>query len=799
MRRARDPDSCDPARSSPFPGHCVKTFLSLIATLLVPTLVPRLCSSAPPMAANYATVNNTQTSPYGSGDPYYNESTGYVTPQRPPVKKTSSWIKFGIPVAIVVIVGVVVGAVLGTRAANKNASESAAGSSAAATSAIGAKNNLGIFPTGTDSLYMLPLYPATTNTAAFTTPTFVSTNNANYAWPQDPFQPSNPNPTQVRSDRPRLIAPSYKWAVLPQLIANDPYMASWNNSIFGNASTYNALPPVAYYLDGGNGILDVARQIKQRVKAFSYVYRMTNDTKWVDRTWTELQNAAGNLTGGWGPDNSTKWNPSHFLDTAELTAAYAIAYDWLYDQWTSDQKASIIWTMIEYGLNNGVTCYSSNDPLYYGWWTNNTMGNWNCVCNNGLTMGALAILGDDTSGIAQQLLGMTVSNAVQNCALAPSSDGTWSETSDYWYFGTTGHVELSASLLSATGSSYDLLDVNPGLNLSSLFHMYGTGPGSLFNYGDTGPNKFTATANGLFFYGGYYNQPAYQLFQRDQADAPDPWTMFWYDPTVTGAFWDGLALDHFFNNNTDQWGSMRSSWTDENALFVAIKAGTLQGHQTHNDLDCGDFVMDALGTRWFGELGDGDYLSYGYFESDAQDSPRWLYYRKRTEGQNTILVGGENQNVLAAPTIQYDSSGTAQGSSTVFNVPSGSNAYFIGDLASAYFNVTSFSRGIRLLNSRTQVLLQDEINAQASVMWRAHTNATVSIGNNGLTATLTIDTRTLHVDLLNAPSGAQFSTMDAVRLSTDPATPSGSPDQPNPGVTVLVISLPFSHRLGGES
>lgn len=123
----------------------------------------------------------------------------------------------------------------------------------------------------------------------FTTPTFASTNNPNYAWPQDPFQPSSPNPTQVRSDRPRLIAPAYKWAVLPQLIASDPYMSAWNHTIFGNASDYNASPPVPYFYDGGNGILDLAREIKQRVKAFAYVYRMTNDTKWVDRTWTELQ------------------------------------------------------------------------------------------------------------------------------------------------------------------------------------------------------------------------------------------------------------------------------------------------------------------------------------------------------------------------------------------------------------------------------------------------------------------------------------------------------------------------------
>lgn len=394
------------------------------------------------------------------------------------------------------------------------------------------------------------------------------------------------------------------------------------------------------------------------------------------------------MTGGWGPDNSTKWNPTHFLDTAELTAAYGIAYDLLYDQWSSDQLESIRFTMIEYGLSNGITAYSdTNDPLYIGWWRNNTEGNWNCVCNNGLTMGSLAILGDDTTGIAQQLLSMTVTNALQNCALAPSSDGSWSETNDYWYFGSTGHAEMASSLLTATGSTYDLLDVNPGMKLSGLFHIYAYGPGSLFNYGDTGPNKYTATANAMFFYAERFNMPQYMLFQRDRADAADPWSMFWYDPTVSGAFWDGLALDNFFDNSTDQWGSMRSSWTDENALFVAMKAGTLQGHQTHNDLDCGDFVVDAMGVRWVGELGSGDYLSTGYFSSDAQDSQRWLYYRKRTEGQNTILVDAANQNVLAAPTVNYDSSGTVQGSSTVMDVPSDSTAYFIADLTSAYFNV----------------------------------------------------------------------------------------------------------------
>ena len=303
-------------------------------------------------------------------------------------------------------------------------------------------------------------------------------------------------------------------------------------------------------------------------------------------------------------------------------------------------------------------------------------------------MGALAILGDDQSGIAEDIIGRTVPNAVTNCVHAVSSDGTWAETANYWYFGITGAVEMTASLMTATGSDHGLLTDNADLFKTGLYHMYVSGPGSLFAYGDHGPNKFSTTANAMLFYGDHFQHPEFVLFQRDQHDAPEPNSMFWYNPTVSGAFWDGLPLDHFFDNNTDQWGSMRSSWTDGDALYVAIKAGTLQGHQTHNDLDLGDFVLDAMGTRWAGELGSGDYLSPAYFNSDAQDATRWLYYRKRTEGQNTILVNKANQLVGATPSIKFDSSNTQQdGATTVYTPPDDSTAYFVADLSSGYNNV----------------------------------------------------------------------------------------------------------------
>ncbi|KAJ4500565.1 hypothetical protein C8R41DRAFT_787117 [Lentinula lateritia] len=734
-------------------------------------------------------------SPYAAGDPYYNQSSGFITPpngEKSKGKGVSKWIKIGIPLAILVIVGVVVGAVVGTKKSKDSSSSSPAAQSAAAASSSSASVNsaleelaTGKFAMATNSLYMVPLYPQVTDTTVFTTPTFASSAKASLTWPSDTFSAATPAATSVRSDRPRLIAPQYKWDVLTDHIAADPYLSYWNETIFGNATDWYNDEPVVYFFDGGNGILDIARQFKQRAKAFSYAYRMTNDTKWADRLWVEIQNVAGNYTTSFGPDYD-RWDSNHFLDTAEFSAGYGIAYDWLYDVWTDDQKAAIRFTLIEYGLSFGLQAYN-NASSYIGWWKTNTTGNWNCVCNGGLTLGSLAILGDDDTGSASQLLALTVPNALENCAAGPTSDGTWSETQDYWYFGTTGYAEMTSALITATGSDYGML--NDAYTLTGYSHMYGQGLTQLFAVGDTGPNKFSSTANGLFFFASEFNEPTIALYQRDQSDAADPWSMFWYDASVQGAFWDGLPLDRNFDNEIDQWVSMRSTWTDINGTYIGMKAGMNQGRQTHNDLDCGDFVLDAMGHRWAGELGDGNYNALDYFSNDTQSSARWYYYRKMTEGQNTILVNKSNQNVLARPTILgYDTTNDTQGSSTVYEVASGSTAYWYADITSAYFTDTSSAkRGVRFINNRTQMLVQDEITTTSPFQWRMHTNATVSVSSDGTKATLTIDGDEMIVSILSPSSGATFTTSAAVRFDTDPIPPEA--DQPNPGVTVLIIEM----------
>jgi hypothetical protein len=78
-------------------------------------------------------------------------------PPLPEKRKTSNWIKFGIPVAVLIIAGAVVGGIFASRSKKSTASSQVTSGS----SAGGAEAGIGIFPTATDSEYLDPLYPST--------------------------------------------------------------------------------------------------------------------------------------------------------------------------------------------------------------------------------------------------------------------------------------------------------------------------------------------------------------------------------------------------------------------------------------------------------------------------------------------------------------------------------------------------------------------------------------------------------------------------------------------------------------
>ncbi|GAA5916634.1 hypothetical protein JCM6882_001563, partial [Rhodosporidiobolus microsporus] len=111
----------------------------------------------------------------------------------------------------------------------------------------------------------------------------------------------------------------------------------------------------------------------------------------------------------------------------------------------------------------------------------------------------------------------------------------------------------------------------------------------------------------------------------------------------------------------------------------------------------------------------------------------------------------------------------------------------------------SAHRAMRFLNGRRQILVRDELETTATIQWRMHTNATVTLSNNDRTATLELGGKTLIAELTDAADAeATFATEEPVRPSSEATSSDGytmSDDQPNPGVTVLAVNVSAGTRV----
>ena len=71
-----------------------------------------------------------------------------------------------------------------------------------------------------------------------------------------------------------------------------------------------------------------------------------------------------------------------------------------------------MWSILNLGLSFGYSALSLDASASgYSWWTGTPSeinGNWNCVCNGGLTLASLAIIDRDPTGMAAKVLALTV-------------------------------------------------------------------------------------------------------------------------------------------------------------------------------------------------------------------------------------------------------------------------------------------------------------------------------------------------------------------------------------------------------
>ncbi len=549
-------------------------------------------------------------------------------------------------------------------------------------------------------------------------------------------------PTKVvgalRQGHPRIFLTPDSLDALRKAVQADPARQEILGHLRAEADKLLGAATVEHKLIGPR-LLQESRRCLDRVQTLALVYLISGEKKYADRAVKEMEAAAA------FPD----WNPSHFLDTAEMSCALGIGYDWLYAYLTEAQRRTIREAILTKGLEPGLACYRGTAK--YGWWRTSAH-NWNQVCNGGLAVGALAIADEEPAASGEVLASGLASVGRAMASFGP--DGSWNEGPGYWGY-TLMYTAYYLGALQTVMGSMQGLEKAPGLSEAGTFRVYFVGPTNrTFNFADAGDGAGSHPS--MFWLARTFDRPLYAWHQRQRLRA-GPMDLVWYVAEGQGPAASGLPLHKQFRK--DDIVFLRSAWEDPKALWVGFKGGDNAANHSH--LDLGSFVLDALGERWAEDLGSDEYNLPGYF-----GDKRWTYYRLRTESHNTLLVDGENQPPKAKAAV-------------VAFRGTDDDARAVVDLSQAYPMAKSARRGVAMIGRRC-VIVQDELLADkpVDVLWGMVTRAKVEA--KGAEAVLERGGQRFLARILG-PEGARF---DTVGANPPP------PQHQQPDATKLVVRLP---------
>ena len=451
------------------------------------------------------------------------------------------------------------------------------------------------------------------------------------------------------------------------------------------------------------------------------------------------------------------WAPAFFVNCADATAAYATAYDWLYNVWTECgfdlavienaiyQKGIFMGHLFTTGgeLNDQ---YNSNQGVFAVY--TEREDHWNVVGTSGMVIASLAILGSDTVASIEgeeEKLAMTHIKAIlndnidglcQNGLDAYAPDGSFAQSPDYWSYSTGALMRLIWVLESSVGDDF---------GLKSLWGLENT-----FYYAYQMEYKTIADENnslGLEYWN--YHESASSVLDTDT---------FFYAAEILGddvigalrvgqldsksaTVWDVLSYNaKYLNVDTASANISRDYFIEScegfvsrsdfssNATFIGMMGGA--NDVTTGQIDSGNFIYANGGYTWFKDLGSDttDLFRYLY------DDHRYNYYRVTGEGNNVVLI----TTASLAGKYPYGQALNGGGKTTEYYT-NDYGMYSIIDNSEVYGGeVISAHRGMLFTNNRSTVVVQDDIrfaSAQACT-WVAHTAAEIMISEDGRTAYL---------------------------------------------------------------
>lgn len=387
----------------------------------------------------------------------------------------------------------------------------------------------------------------------------------------------------------------------------------------------------------GRRLLAVSRKALTRLYYLSYSYRLTGDTKYLNRAEKELNAISG----------FESWNPSHFLDVGEMCMAVSIAYDWLYKDLQESTKKNVRKAIIEKAFQPSYVKEYARFLVRHN--------NWNSVCNAGLVYGALAIIDHEKEQSIAIIERSLKSNLLPLEVYAPN--GNYPEGPGYWNYGTSFQVMMFSALESALGSDKGLSKA-PGFMESAYYMMFSTGTsGNYFNYYDGSAS--TEANSSMFWFANKLKDPSLLYFeiplinsgkytQTDRSDAhrvlPNV-LIFGKDLTISKI--DVPTKRTFNGKGMTPISIARTSWKAGEGKYLGIKAG--RASDPHGHMDQGTFVYDIGSLRWAMDFGLQSYISLESNGVDLwnvnQNSERWEVFRYNNFNHNTLSINNQLHNV----------------------------------------------------------------------------------------------------------------------------------------------------------
>ena len=569
----------------------------------------------------------------------------------------------------------------------------------------------------------------------------------------------------LSEDRPRLIMTPETVELLRAKRTSDPVIQNMYEAIKLNARDVQAKPLLEREMVGRR-LLGTSREMLYRINVLGTVYLIEEDPAVLERINEELLAVI----------DFEDWNPSHYLDVAEMAMAVAFAVDWVGSDLPPSTVEQAKAALIEKGLQP-----SYNEAGNTGWI--NGDNNWNQVCHGGMIAAAIVVAEEEPELAAQ-----TISRALDGMPHALKEygpDGVYPEGPTYWGYGTSFSVLTASMLESAFGTDFGLAD-SPGFMESADFLLLSIAPsGWYFNFADSGDKRSENGNLTLAWFAAKTGNSTY--FEKDR---------FLRAPQEMGELGRhagaGLVWLAQFEENSEEalplaWKGegdnpvavFRGGEDDPRRYYFAGKGG--RGSVNHGNMDAGSFVFELDGVRWAVDPGNQSYhpLEQAGFSlwGQCQTCERWTLLNKNNYGHSTLTVNDSLHRVDGfAPITGFDDGENPEVRFSLSDV-------FEGQLAGAQRTFTK--------ENGHSLLIEDEValsEATESVAWQLMTTAEVIPGEKG--ALLKQDGKELNLEMLS-PADVQVSV-----VSLDP--PPLELDRQIDNLKRVEIRVPAEHFNGRE-